>query len=80
MKEWPFARIDATMRAIMRAAAFEMIDCPQVPARVVVHEYMNVAAAFFEEGEEMVFLGGLVNRMARELRPGEPSPALTRQP
>jgi len=75
VKEWPFDRIDPTMRATARAAAFELIARPLVPARVVVHEYMNVAAAFFEEGEEMAFLGGLLNRMARELRPAEPNPA-----
>ncbi len=75
VKDWPFDRIDPTMRATMRAAAFELIARPLVPARVVVHEYMNVAAAFFEEGEETRFLGGLLNRMARELRPAEPSPA-----
>jgi N utilization substance protein B len=59
----------------MRAAAFELIDRPLVPARVVVNEYLNVASAFFEDGEEMAFLGGLLNRMAREMRPAEPNPA-----
>jgi transcription antitermination protein NusB len=71
VKEWPFDRIDATMRATMRAAAFEMIDRHAVPARVVVSEYLNVASAFFGKGEEMAFLGGLLNRMAREMRPTE---------
>ena len=73
VKEWPFDRIDPTMRATMRAATFELIARPLVPARVVVNEYMNVAAAFFEEGEEMAFLGGLLNRLARELRTVEQS-------
>jgi N utilization substance protein B len=77
VKEWPFDRIDPTMRATMRAAAYEMIALPQVPVRVIVHEYMTVAMAFFENGEETAFLGGLLNRMARELRPAEPSPAPT---
>lgn len=77
VKEWPFDRIDPTMRAIMRAAAYEMVALPGVPARVVVHEYMNVTLAFFENGEETAFLGGVLNRMARELRPAEPSPAPT---
>jgi transcription antitermination protein NusB len=75
IKGWPFDRIDPTMRATMRAAAFELIARAEVPARVIVHEYMNVAAAFFEDGEEMAFLGGVLNRMARELRPAEGGPA-----
>jgi transcription antitermination protein NusB len=78
VKGWSFDRIDPTMRATMRAAVFELLARPQVPARVVVHEYMTVAAAFFDEGgEEMTFLGGVLNRLARDLRPAEagPSPA-----
>lgn len=75
VKEWAFDRIDATMRATMRAAAFEFLDRPQVPARVVVNEYLNVASAFFEGGEEMAFLSGVLNRMAREMRTADPSPA-----
>ena len=74
VKDWPFDRIDSTMRAAMRAAAFELIAHPNVPARVVVHEYMNVAGAFFEEGEEMAFLGGVLHRMANDVRPAEFGP------
>jgi len=73
-KEWPFDRIDPTMRAAMRAATLELIAFPRVPARVVVHEYMNVADAFFEKGEEMTFLGGVLHRMANDLRPDEFAP------
>jgi N utilization substance protein B len=74
-KEWPYDRIDPTMRAILRAGALELISRPDVPARVVVHEYLNVATAFFDEGEEIAFLAGVLNRMARERRPGEYGPA-----
>jgi N utilization substance protein B len=71
VKDWPFDRIDPTMRATLRAAAFELIAYPQVPGRVIVHEYMNVATAFFEEGEETRFLGGVLSRMANDLRPSD---------
>jgi N utilization substance protein B len=75
LKEWKFDRIDATMRAVLRAAAFELIARPAVPGRVIVHEYLNVATAFFEEGEEIAFMSGVINRMARERRPEEHAPA-----
>lgn len=71
VKEWPLDRIDATMRAIMRAAAFEIIARPAVPTRVILSEYLNVATAFFEDGDETAFLSGVLNRMARERRPEE---------
>jgi transcription antitermination protein NusB len=75
LNEWAFDRIDATMRAVLRAAAFELIARPGVPARVIVHEYLNVATAFFDEGEEIAFMSGVINRMSRECRPAEHAPA-----
>lgn len=72
-KEWPFNRIDPTMRAIMRSATFELISEPTVGARVIVHEYMTIAAAFFA-GDEIAFLGGVLSRLARAHRPQETAP------
>jgi len=68
VKEWSFDRIDPTMRAILRAAVFEMIAFLAVPMPVIVHEYMHVATAFFGKGDETAFLGGVLARMSRELR------------
>lgn len=75
MKEWSFDRIDPTMRAIMRSAVFELLAKPDTPARVIVNEYLTIATAFFEDGAEMAFLSGVLNRMARELRPEPSAPA-----
>jgi N utilization substance protein B len=61
------------MRAIMRAAALELL-AGGTRSGVVVHEYLNVAAAFFADGEETAFLGGVLNRLIRELRPAEAGP------
>ncbi len=46
-KGWPLRRVKALMRAILRAALYELRSRPDVPARVVVTEYVDVAAAFF---------------------------------
>lgn len=74
-KDWPFDRIDPTMRAILRSAAFELMSQPSVPARIIVNEYMHIATAFFDEGEENTFLGGVLNRLARDQRPTAPAAA-----
>lgn len=68
-KDWPFDRIDPIMRAILRSAAYELMEQPDVPTRIVVNEYMHIATAFFEDGEENVFIGGVLNRLARDQRP-----------
>ena len=69
-KEWPFDRIDATMRAILRSATFEILAQPAVGIRVIVKEYMTVAEAFFVR-EESGFLSGVFSRLARAHRAAE---------
>jgi transcription antitermination protein NusB len=46
---WPMGRIDATLRAILRAAAFELLKRRDIPSRVVITEYVDVAKAFYED-------------------------------
>jgi transcription antitermination protein NusB len=66
---WRLARIDSIVRAILRAATFELIELPDVPARVVLSEYIEVARAFFE-GDEPKLVNGVLDQLARKLRPG----------
>ena len=56
---WRLARIDSILRAILRAATFELSELPDVPARVVISEYIDVAHAFFEDDEPSVVNGVL---------------------
>ncbi len=70
-KHWPLHRLDATVRAIVRCAAFEIFFKDAVPARVAINEYVDVAAAFFEDGDEPRFVNGALNTLARLRRPDE---------
>ena len=47
--DWPVGRIDATLRAILRAAAFELLRRRDIPAGVVSTEYVDIAKAFYED-------------------------------
>jgi N utilization substance protein B len=67
---WRLVRIDSIVRAILRAAAFELMALVDVPSRVVITEYINVAHAFFE-GDEPRVVNGVLDHLARKLRPGE---------
>jgi N utilization substance protein B len=67
---WPLARIDVTLRAILRSAAHELKSRADVPARVVIDEYVDVAKAFFE-GDEPRVVNGVLDLLAREMRGGE---------
>lgn len=67
---WRLVRVDSTLRAIFRAAVYELMDRVDVPARVVINEYINVAHAFFSDDQPKV-VNGLLDQVARELRPAE---------
>ncbi len=65
--DWPLERLEIILRAILRAATFELIGRIDVPARVVVTEYVDVAHAFFA-GKEPGLVNGVLDRIARRLR------------
>lgn len=67
---WPLTRLDVTLRAILRSAAWELLSCPKVPARVVINEYVDVAKAFFD-ADEPGMVNAVLDNLARQLRPAE---------
>ena len=67
---WPLRRVEALMRAILRAAYYELMSRPDVPARVVVTEYVDVAAAFFGP-DECGMINAVLDALARQTRPAE---------
>ncbi len=67
---WALHRLDPVLRALLRAAAGELRDKDGPPAKVVITEYMDVAHGFFG-AEEPRFANGVLDAMARGLRPGE---------
>jgi len=67
---WRLERLDATVRAILRAGGYELFEKTDVPARVVIDEYVDVAHAFFE-GSEPKFVNAALDKCARQARPGE---------
>ena len=69
-KGWPLTRIDTTLRAILRAGVFELANRADVPARVVISEYVDVAKAFFDDDAPAV-VNAVLDALAHELRAGE---------
>ena len=69
-KDWPLKRVEAVVRAILRAGAYELAFRKDVPARAVISEYVAVARAFYE-GEEIGMVNAVLDKMAREFRADE---------
>jgi len=69
-RSWPLKRIEAVLRAALRAGAYELGHRRDVPARVVVSEYADVAAAFVE-CDETGMVNAVLDQLARKLRAAE---------
>lgn len=66
---WRLERLDATVRAILRAGAFELTHRPDVPTEVAIDEYVEVAKSFFD-GTEPGFVNGALDGVAKDVRAG----------
>jgi N utilization substance protein B len=69
-KGWPLKRIETILRAILRAGSYELRHRHDVPARVVVSEYADVAGAFVE-ADEVGMVNAVLDQLAHELRAAE---------
>ncbi|HUH48340.1 MAG TPA: transcription antitermination factor NusB, partial [Mycoplana sp.] len=65
--DWALSRLDTTVRAILRAGTFEMLERKDVPVAVIVTEYVEIAKAFFED-EEPKLVNAVLDRIARQVR------------
>jgi N utilization substance protein B len=69
--DWPLARIDPVLRALLRAGTAELrMQNEAPPAKVVINEYLDVARGFFT-GAEPGLANAVLDRLARSLRGGE---------
>ena len=67
---WPLKRIDAILRATLRAGAYELEHRKDIPARVVVSEYVDVAHAFVDK-DETGMVNAVLDQIARQFRASE---------
>jgi N utilization substance protein B len=69
-QNWTLARVDSILRAILRAAGLELVARRDVPAKVVIDEYVGIANDFFS-GDEPGFVNAALDTMARRKRAKE---------
>ncbi len=64
---WRLERLDATLRATLRSATFELMYRPDVPTEVVLDEYVEIAKAFFAKTDSG-FVNGALDAVSRDVR------------
>ena len=68
---WTLARCGYLLRACLRAGAFELAERTDVPVKVVINEYVELAHLFFDASEP-AFVNAVLDRLAPRLRTEEP--------
>ncbi|HXP97174.1 MAG TPA: transcription antitermination factor NusB [Telmatospirillum sp.] len=68
--DWSVERLESVLRAILRVGAYELADCPDVPVRVVISEFVDIAHAFYS-GPEPGLVNAVLDRIGRVVRAGE---------
>ncbi|WP_041794341.1 transcription antitermination factor NusB [Pararhodospirillum photometricum] len=66
--DWPWERLEALVRAILRAGVYELLERPRTPPKVAIKEYVDIALAFYS-GPETKLVNALLDRVARSARP-----------
>lgn len=64
---WRLERIDSTLRALLRAGAWELRERQMVPKEIVIDEYVELAKAFFDDAEAR-FVNAALDGVARDVR------------
>lgn len=76
-EDWTVERLETLLRIILRLGAYELAERQDIPSRVVINEYVDLAHAFFE-GKEPAMANAMLDRLAHTLRreefEGEPGP------
>jgi N utilization substance protein B len=67
---WTLSRIDSILRALLRAAVYELVARRDIPAKVVIDEYVDLARDFFH-GDEPGFVNAMLDRLAHAKRATE---------
>ena len=67
---WPLGRIDPTLRALFRSACAELIS-REVPPRVTINEFVEIADAFFPDGRSSKLVNAVLDKIARQVQPDE---------
>jgi N utilization substance protein B len=64
-ENWPLERMAAVDRNILRVAAWELLECPDVPTAVAVDEALEIAKRY-SALESVSFINGILGKLAKD--------------
>ena len=66
-EDWSIERMDNTLINILRCAYIEFKDFSNIPPNVIISEYTNIAASFFNIAE-VNFINGVLDKVSKNLK------------
>jgi len=64
---WSSERLSKLLRSILRSAAFELVYTPSLKTGIIMNEYVDITASFFDD-PELGLTNGLLQELANSLR------------
>jgi transcription antitermination protein NusB len=68
--DWSLDKLEDVTLQILRVAAFELKNLSDIPAKVVIGEYVDIAASFFDN-KRLTFVNATLDALARKFRATE---------
>lgn len=69
-EKWPLQRLELILLSILHCGVYELRSHLDVPPKVTITEYVDVAHGFYG-GKEPAMVNAVLDRLARDLRPRE---------
>ena len=79
LKNWSLYRLGSVERNVLRLGFWELENCPEIPAPIVINEHVDLAK-FFSETKSGRFVNGLLDRYAKSLKANSPKDGETFTP
>ena len=66
LTNWTLGRMAVLDRSILRLGCYELVYCPDVPPKVVINEYIEIAKQYGSDVKTGKLVNGVLDRIAKE--------------
>ncbi|TVR44381.1 MAG: transcription antitermination factor NusB [Planctomycetota bacterium] len=68
LTNWTLGRMAVLDRSILRLGCYELLYCLDVPPKVVINEYIELAKVYGSDGKTAKLVNGVLDRIAKQHR------------
>lgn len=68
LTNWTLGRMAVLDRSILRLGCYELLYCENVPPKVAINEYIEIAKIFGSDGKTAKLVNGVLDRISKDHR------------